>query len=63
MIVPAPVITSARRWQKLGLARTTLINHVLVLAWFAGVPHTTLAQLYRCAAASANSKQLLKPKG
>ena len=50
IIVPAPVVTSARRWQKLGLARTTVINQALVLAWMAGVPHHTLAKIYHGAA-------------
>lgn len=47
VIVPAPVLTSSRRWQKLGLLRTTLTNQVLILAWLCGVPESTLAQWYR----------------
>lgn len=33
-IAPAAVITSGRRWQKLGLWRTTLINQGMVLGFF-----------------------------
>lgn len=47
VIIDQPVITSARRWQKLGLARTTLINHALVIAWFLGIQPDRLARWYR----------------
>ncbi|KAK9813789.1 hypothetical protein WJX73_009951 [Symbiochloris irregularis] len=47
VIVPAPVQTSSRRWQKLGLLRTTLTNQVLILAWLCGIPESTLARWYR----------------
>ena len=50
VIVPGAVMTSARRWQRLGLTRTTIINQALVLAWRAGIPHHTLAKWYHGAA-------------
>lgn len=45
--VPVAVITSARRWQKLGIFKTTLINQLVILAYFLGVAPTNLADLYR----------------
>lgn len=46
-IVPAPVMTSARRWQKLGVLKTTLINQIVILGYFLGVPSSRLVKLYR----------------
>lgn len=46
-IAPAAVITSGRRWQKLGLWRTTLINQGMVLGFFLGRDPHRLAQWYR----------------
>jgi rSAM/selenodomain-associated transferase 2 len=46
-IAPLPVLTSSRRWQKLGILRTTLINQVMILGYFCGISTTTLAQWYR----------------
>jgi rSAM/selenodomain-associated transferase 2 len=45
-IVPAPVLVSARRWQKLGIFKTTLINQAIVLAYRLGVPPSRLRQWY-----------------
>lgn len=46
-IVPAAVITSARRWQKLGIIKTTLINQFVIAAYFMGVPIEQIARWYR----------------
>lgn len=46
-ILPQCVTTSARRWQRLGLLRTTLINQLMILGYYAGVPLSKLASLYR----------------
>jgi rSAM/selenodomain-associated transferase 2 len=46
-IVPASVITSGRRWQKLGVLRTTLINQLVILAYFLGVSPYRIRQWYR----------------
>jgi hypothetical protein len=46
-IVPAAVVTSARRWQKLGIFKTTLINQLMVLAYALGISPNKLARLYR----------------
>ena len=45
-IIGAPAITSARRWQRLGLVRTTLVNQILVAGFFMGVAPQRLARLY-----------------
>jgi rSAM/selenodomain-associated transferase 2 len=46
-IVPAPVLTSGRRWQKLGVVKTTLINQLIIAGYFLGIPPTKLVRLYR----------------
>lgn len=45
-IAPSAVTTSARRWQKLGMVKTTAINQLVILAYFLGVPPTQLARWY-----------------
>lgn len=47
VILPVPVITSGRRWQKLGVVRTTLINQLIIAGYFLGVPPTQLVCWYR----------------
>jgi uncharacterized protein len=47
VIIPIPVVTSARRWQRLGILRTTAINQAIVLAYRLGVSPQHLAQWYR----------------
>lgn len=46
-IVPESVRTSARRWQRLGILRTTAINQVMILGYFLGISPTKLAHWYR----------------
>jgi hypothetical protein len=46
-IVPAAVQTSARRWERLGVVKTTLLNQVIVAGFYLGVPPDRLRQLYR----------------
>lgn len=45
--LPASVLTSARRWQRLGIIRTTLINQLCVLAYSLGVPTDRIARWYQ----------------
>ncbi|XTZ20479.1 MAG: TIGR04283 family arsenosugar biosynthesis glycosyltransferase [cyanobacterium endosymbiont of Rhopalodia fuxianensis] len=47
VIVSAKVVTSGRRWQKLGVVKTTLINQLIILGYYLGVPTEKLAQWYR----------------
>lgn len=46
-IVPAPVKTSPRRWQKLGVWQTTIINQLVILAFFLGIAPEKIANFYR----------------
>ncbi len=46
-ILPCPVVTSARRWQKKGILRTTLINQAMLLGYGLGISPKRLAQWYR----------------
>jgi len=46
-ITPAHALTSARRWQTLGLFRTTLINHIILVGCCLGVSPGVLASMYR----------------
>lgn len=49
------VLTSGRRWQQFGVLRTTLINQIMILVFFAGLSSTKLKAIY-----SLNKK--VKPK-
>lgn len=46
-IVPAAVLTSDRRWQKLGIGQTTLVNQLIILGYYLGVSPSKLARWYR----------------
>jgi rSAM/selenodomain-associated transferase 2 len=46
-ILPQSVVTSARRWQRLGIMRTTLINQLIIFAYLLGVAPERLAHWYR----------------
>ncbi|HHD56107.1 MAG TPA: hypothetical protein ENK89_00310 [Desulfobulbaceae bacterium] len=45
-LAPAAVSTSARRWQRLGIVRTTLINQLMLAGMMAGISPRRLAGLY-----------------
>ena len=45
-LIPDKVITSSRRWQKLGIYRTTLTNQCIVLGYYFGVSPEILAGWY-----------------
>ena len=47
VILPQAVVTSSRRWDNLGLLRTTLINQLILLGHGCGIPAPTLARCYR----------------
>ena len=46
-IAPVAVKTSARRWRKLGILKTTLINQAVLLGYFLGINPQRLARWYR----------------
>lgn len=41
-----PALTSARRWQRLGLVRTTVMNQAILLGFFCGLSPERLARWY-----------------
>ncbi len=47
VIVPVPVMTSGRRWQKLGVLKTTLINQLVIVAYLLGVSPERIVRWYR----------------
>ncbi|NEQ67454.1 MAG: glycosyltransferase family 2 protein, partial [Symploca sp. SIO2D2] len=46
-ILSASVLTSGRRWQKLGVVQTTLINQVVIIAYFLGISPDIIVGWYR----------------
>lgn len=46
-IATAAVVTSPRRWQKLGVWQTTLINQLIILGYYLGISPTKLSNFYR----------------
>ncbi len=47
VIIPVPVLTAGRRWQKLGVVKTTLINQLVIVAYLLGVPPERIVGWYR----------------
>jgi len=47
IILPEYARTSARRWENMGIMRTTLINQLIVCGYGLGVPPNILAKWYR----------------
>lgn len=45
-IVPVPVVTSARRWEEMGLWKTTFINQACFAAYYLGVPPSRIHDWY-----------------
>ncbi|MBD2090153.1 TIGR04283 family arsenosugar biosynthesis glycosyltransferase [Microcoleus sp. FACHB-1515] len=45
-IAPDAVLTSARRWQKLGVFKTTIINQVAIAAYLIGISPDRIARWY-----------------
>jgi hypothetical protein len=46
-IAPCSALTSDRRWRRLGILRTTLVNQVVLMGFFLGVDPVRLAGWYR----------------
>lgn len=47
VVAPSPVLTSGRRWQRLGWMRTTVVNQIIILAYHLGFSPGRLAGWYR----------------
>ncbi len=41
------VTTSARRWEKLGILKTTMINQIMIIGYYLGIENQKLANIYR----------------
>ncbi len=46
-IIPVPIVTSARRWLKKGVFQTTLLNQIVITAYFLGVSPERIRRWYR----------------
>jgi len=47
VIIPTPVLTSARRWLKKGVFKTTLLNQIVIIAYLLGVSPERICRWYR----------------
>lgn len=45
--VPQRITTSSRRWCRMGILRTTLVNQVIIIGYLFGVPAGRLSRWYR----------------
>ena len=45
-LLATPALTSARRWHRLGLVRTTVLNQLILLGFFYGISPNRLARWY-----------------
>jgi len=62
VIAPAAALTSARRWEKLGALRTTLINQLMILGFYLGFEPSRLARWYRQAKRANPKSQIPNSK-
>lgn len=46
-LIPVPVITSPRRWLQKGVFQTTLLNQIVIIAYFLGVSPERIRSWYR----------------
>ncbi|MEJ2247944.1 MAG: TIGR04282 family arsenosugar biosynthesis glycosyltransferase [Acidobacteriota bacterium] len=51
-----PAVTSARRWMRLGVIRTTLINQAMIAGFYGKVPIPALERFYRAADSRSSKK-------
>ncbi|MDZ8225231.1 TIGR04283 family arsenosugar biosynthesis glycosyltransferase [Nostoc sp. ChiVER01] len=47
VIIPTPVVTSARRWLQKGVFKTTLLNQIVIIAYLLGVSPKRIRCWYR----------------
>ncbi|MDZ8067125.1 MAG: TIGR04283 family arsenosugar biosynthesis glycosyltransferase [Nostoc sp. DedQUE08] len=47
VIIPTPVVTSARRWLQKGVLKTTLLNQIVITAYLLGVSPERICSWYR----------------
>ena len=46
VILDLPVITSARRWQKLGYVKTLVLNQLVIIGYLSGIAPQLLHEWY-----------------
>jgi rSAM/selenodomain-associated transferase 2 len=56
LTLPQTVLTSGRRWQRLGPWRTTSSNQLMIFGYYLGVAPATLARIYRGGSGSATNQ-------
>lgn len=47
VIIPTPVVTSARKWLQKGVFKTTLLNQIVIIAYLLGVSPERICRWYR----------------
>ncbi|WP_375513440.1 TIGR04283 family arsenosugar biosynthesis glycosyltransferase [uncultured Nostoc sp.] len=47
VIIPTPVVTSARRWLQKGVFKTTLLNQIVIIAYLLGISPERICRWYR----------------
>ncbi|MEH2052335.1 TIGR04283 family arsenosugar biosynthesis glycosyltransferase [Nostoc sp.] len=47
VIIPTPVVTSARRWLQKGVFKTTLLNQIVITAYLLGISPERIRRWYR----------------
>ncbi|MBN3895868.1 MAG: TIGR04283 family arsenosugar biosynthesis glycosyltransferase [Nostoc sp. NOS(2021)] len=47
VIIPTPVVTSARRWLQKGVFKTTLLNQIVIIAYLLGISPQRICSWYR----------------
>lgn len=47
VIIPVPVVTSARRWLQKGVLQTTLLNQIVIIAYLLGASPEQIRSWYR----------------
>ncbi|MEH2294271.1 TIGR04283 family arsenosugar biosynthesis glycosyltransferase [Nostoc sp.] len=47
VIIPTPVVTSARRWLQKGVFKTTLLNQIVIIAYLVGISPKRICRWYR----------------
>ena len=45
-VIPVPVVTSSRRWKRMGVWKTTWINQMILTGFLLGIPPRILARWY-----------------
>ncbi|MDF5735007.1 MULTISPECIES: TIGR04283 family arsenosugar biosynthesis glycosyltransferase [unclassified Nostoc] len=47
VIIPTPVVTSARRWLQKGVFKTTILNQIVIIAYLLGISPKRICSWYR----------------